>query len=56
MTENYGMWLTWIISDFVKNSVANSLKMEPYEKAFDEDLVGFSAGADPPLTMLTRMW
>lgn len=47
MTENFGMWLTGIISEFVKNSPENSLKMEPDEKAFDEVLVGFSAGADP---------
>ena len=47
MTGNYGMGLIGLISDFVKNSVENSLKMEPDEKAFDDVLVGFSAGADP---------
>ena len=46
VTENYGLWLTRIISDFLKKSPGNSLKMEPDEKAFDEVLVGFSAGAD----------
>jgi epoxyqueuosine reductase len=39
--------LTEIVSQFVKNSDENSLKMEPDEKAFDEVLVGFSSGADP---------
>src|SRR5208337_4860309 len=40
-------WLSGIISEFVKNSPENSLKMEPDEKAWDEVLVGFSSGADP---------
>ncbi len=47
MTTDQRTWLTTIISDFVKNSPENSLKMEPDEKAFDEVLVGYSSGADP---------
>jgi epoxyqueuosine reductase len=40
-------WLSGMISEFVKNSPENSLKMEPDEKAWDEVIVGFSSGADP---------
>lgn len=40
-------WLTALISDFVENSPENSLRLETGEKAFDEVLVGFSAGTDP---------
>jgi len=40
-------WLSDMISEFVKNSPENSLKMVPDEKAWDEVLVGFSSGADP---------
>ncbi len=40
-------WLEKIISDFVKDSPENTLKMETGEKAFDEVLVGFSSGSDP---------
>jgi epoxyqueuosine reductase len=40
-------WLSVVISEFVKNSPDNSLKMGPDEKAWDEVLVGFSSGADP---------
>ena len=47
MNENSNGWLTRIIADFVENSPANSLRMETEEKAWDEVLVGFSAGADP---------
>jgi epoxyqueuosine reductase len=47
MTPDQRTWLTRIISYFVQHSPENSLKMELDEKAFDEVLVGFSAGADP---------
>jgi len=47
MNEKMATWLSGIISDFVRNSPENSLKMEPDEKAWDEVLVGFSSGADP---------
>ena len=36
-----------MISDFIDKSPENSLKMETPEKAWDEFLVGFSAGDDP---------
>ncbi len=47
MTTEMATWITEIISEFVKNSPENSLKMEPDEKAWDEVLIGFSSGADP---------
>ncbi|MEW6140355.1 MAG: epoxyqueuosine reductase [Thermodesulfobacteriota bacterium] len=47
MSEDQRTWLTALVSDYVKNSRANSLKMEPDEKAFDDILVGFAAGSDP---------
>jgi epoxyqueuosine reductase len=50
MTADMATWITEIISEFVKNSPDNSLKMEPDEKAWDEVLVGFSSGADPIYT------
>ena len=47
MGEDQGKWLKGMIEEFVKGSPENSLRMEPDEKAFDEVLVGFSAGDDP---------
>jgi epoxyqueuosine reductase len=47
MDTDGGSWLEKIISDFVKDSPENSLKMETEEKAWDEVLVGFSSGGDP---------
>ena len=47
MPIDRSLWLAGIISDFVNNSPENSLKMKPDEKAFEEVLVGFSAGSDP---------
>lgn len=47
MTTDQRTWMKGIISDFVKNSPENSLKMDPDEKAFDEVLVGFASGSDP---------
>ena len=37
-------WLSGMISEFVKNSPENSLKMEPDEKAWDEVLEVFPPG------------
>jgi epoxyqueuosine reductase len=51
LDADYGQWIERIISDFVHNSPENSLKMETDEKAFDEVLVGFSAGSDPLYTL-----
>ena len=47
MTKDMQIWLSNIVSDFVRDSPANSLRREPDEKAWDEPLVGFSSGADP---------
>ncbi|MBM3301801.1 MAG: epoxyqueuosine reductase, partial [Deltaproteobacteria bacterium] len=47
MTEDTRIWLEEIITEYVRSSPENSLKMEPDEKAWDEVLVGFSSGADP---------
>ena len=47
MDTDYNKWLTGVISDFVESSPENSLRMETEEKAFEEVLVGFSAGTDP---------
>ena len=47
MIADMRIWLSDIITEFVKNSPDNSLRMEPDEKAWDEVLVGFSSGADP---------
>ena len=47
MTTDVRIWLSNIVSEFLKDSPENSLKMEPDEKAWDEVLVGFSSGADP---------
>ncbi len=47
MTTDIRIWLNAIVTGYVNNSPQNSLKMEPDEKAWDEILVGFSAGADP---------
>jgi epoxyqueuosine reductase len=46
MHANCGQWLGEIISAYVRDSPGNSLRMETEEKAFDEVLVGFSAGTD----------
>lgn len=40
-------WVVNLIKDFAANSLYNSLQSETGEKAWDEPLVGFSAGSDP---------
>jgi epoxyqueuosine reductase len=47
MTTDMATWINETISEFVRTSPENSLKMETDEKAWDEVLVGFSSGADP---------
>jgi ferredoxin len=45
--KNPAAWVEGIISDFVRNSPANTLKNPANDKAWADPLVGFSRGDDP---------
>ncbi len=46
-TADLANWIEDVIKDFIVNSAENTLQNPAAEKAFDEPLVGFSAGDDP---------
>jgi hypothetical protein len=46
-TADLANWIENVIQDFIVNSPENTLQNAADEKAFDEPLVGFSAGDDP---------
>jgi len=45
--EDLAPWVTSVVEAFVEKSPANTLNLDPAEKAWDKPLVGFARGDDP---------